>query len=147
MAHDAGKPLVADEVWLHKGATSAQGNVDASNQQGAINTYSLWEPLDVKFLAATREWAQKAGVPLISGLWSWQTLAYNTWPAELAAKPPPQILIQSDQLVSRPWPAAPSPTPVPPSWAADLAPTTLTRQHYSQVSRFDLEVFRERASS
>jgi len=97
LAHAAGKPLIADEVWLYKGTVSAQGGVADSNQQGAINTYSFWEPLDRTFIQATRQWADKAGVPLTSAFWSVQTLAYNTWTAGLAAEAPAQILLQGNK--------------------------------------------------
>jgi len=65
LAHDAGIPIVADEVGLYKGKTGA-GAIQAGNEQGARNCFSFWQPLDVKFVNATREWAAKSGVPLVS---------------------------------------------------------------------------------
>ena len=67
IAHDAGKPILADEIWLYKGTTTLSGSVAASNDQGALCTYSFWEPLDVRFMNAVRQWAAKAGVPSFRG--------------------------------------------------------------------------------
>ena len=101
VAHDAHLPLIADETWLYKGATSATGAVQASNQQGALNCYSFWEPLDVQFMRATREWAAKTGSPVDSGFWSWETLAYSTWSASLDAMSSPQIQAQNYAAAQR----------------------------------------------
>ncbi|MGO9876361.1 MAG: hypothetical protein ACLPVY_21515 [Acidimicrobiia bacterium] len=91
VAHDAGKPIIADEVWLYKGQTTASGSVQASNEQGALNCFSFWQPLDVQFIRATREWAQKTGSPLMSGFWSWEAFAYTPWTPLLDAQPSQQI--------------------------------------------------------
>jgi len=100
IAHAAGKPIIADEAWLYKGTTTAGGNVQASNQQGALNTYSFFEPLDVEFFRAARMWAEKAGSTILSGFWSWQTLAYLTWTPALDAMPAAQQLVLSDQAAA-----------------------------------------------
>jgi hypothetical protein len=97
IAHAAGKPLVADEVWLYKGTTTLSGSVAASNDQGALNTYSFWEPLDVRFVDAVREWATKAGVAFVSGFWSQLAFAYSTWSPALDAQPAAQQLASSSQ--------------------------------------------------
>ncbi len=97
IAHDAGKPLVADEIWLYKGLTTLSGSVAASNGQGALCTYSFWEPLDVRFMEAVRQWAVKAGVPFVSGFWSQLAFAYLTWSPALDAQPPGQQLTASMQ--------------------------------------------------
>ena len=97
IAHDAGKPLIADETWLYKGQPTISGGVAASNEQGALCTYSFWQPLDVRFFRATRQWATKAGVPLISGFWSQLAFAYLTWTPTLDAQPPAQQLAASTQ--------------------------------------------------
>ncbi len=95
VAHDAHLPIVADETWLYKGTTSATGSVAASNQQGALNCFSFWEPLDVEFVRATREWATKSGSPVVSGFWSWETFAYSTWTPSLDAKSSAQVQAQT----------------------------------------------------
>lgn len=95
IAHDAGKPLVADETWLYKGTTTLSGSVAASDDQGALCTYSFWEPLDVRFVDAVRQWAVKAGVPFVSGFWSQLAFAYSTWSPALDAQSPGQQLIAS----------------------------------------------------
>jgi hypothetical protein len=95
VAHNAGLPIIADEVWLYKGSATASGSVQASNEQGALNCFSFWEPLDVRFIRATREWATKTGSPLMSGFWSWLAFAYSTWTPALDAKSSPQIQAQN----------------------------------------------------
>ena len=95
VAHDANLPFIADEVWLYKGTTTAAGNVQASNGEGFLNTFSFWEPLDVRFMQATRQWAAKAGSTLLSGFWSWQTQAYLTWTPALDATPIARVLLDS----------------------------------------------------
>jgi len=95
VAHDAHLPIIADEVWLYKGHTTASGSVEASNEQGALNCFSFWEPLDVEFIHATREWADKVGSPVVSGFWSWEAFAYSKWTPQLDAQSSPQIQTQT----------------------------------------------------
>lgn len=90
LAHDAGKPIIADEVGLYKGKAGV-GAIQAGNEQGARNCFSFWQPLDVKFARATREWAAKTGTPLVSVFWSWQAFAYSTWSPALDALTSAQI--------------------------------------------------------
>jgi len=94
VAHDAHLPIIADEMCLYKGPTSSS-SVQASNEQGALNCFSFWEPLDVQFIRATREWADKVGSPLVSGFWSWEAFAYSTWTPQLDALSSPQIQTQT----------------------------------------------------
>ena len=105
LAHDAGKPMIADETWLYKGTTTASGNVQATNQQGSLNCFSFWEPLDVRFMQATREWATKAGILLVSGFWSNETLAYSTWTPQLDAESSLQIQAQTTAAAVAAMPA------------------------------------------
>jgi hypothetical protein len=85
LAHQVGKPLVADEVWLYKGSTTASDNVTASGQESKMDAYSFFEPLDQRFLAVTREWSQKADVAYASPFWSMQLFSYVTWTPQLEA--------------------------------------------------------------
>jgi hypothetical protein len=97
VAHDAHLPIIADEAWLYKGTTTASGSVQSSNEQGTLNCFSFWEPLDVQFIHATREWAARTGSPLVSGFWSWEAFAYSTWTPQLDAESSTQIQAQTYQ--------------------------------------------------
>ena len=95
IAHNAHLPIIADEIWLYKGTATGSGSVQASNEQGALNCFSFWEPLDTQFVRATCEWAAKVGSPLVSGFWSWEAFAYSTWTPQLDAQSSPQIQAQN----------------------------------------------------
>jgi len=88
LAHSVHKPLVVDEVGLYKGVPTAGGNVSQSSNEGRVDAYSFWQPLDQRFLAITRLWAQKAGVSFASVFWSDQLFAYVPWSPQLEAAPP-----------------------------------------------------------
>ena len=100
LAHQVGKPLVADEVWLYKGSTTASGNVTASGQESKMAAYSFFEPLDQRFLAITREWSQKADVAYTSPFWSMQLFSYVTWTPQLEAGTVDGTLALLDQAAS-----------------------------------------------
>jgi hypothetical protein len=97
LAHQVGKPLVADEVWLYKGTTTASANVTASGQESRLDAYSFFGPFDQRFLAITREWSQKADVAFASPFWSMQLFTYVTWTPELEAGTVDETLARLDQ--------------------------------------------------
>ena len=96
IAHNAHRPLITDEVWLFKGPATG-GTIQSANEQGALNCFSFWQPLDVQFIRATRKWAAKSGSPVVSGFWSWQAFAYSPWTPTLDARSSSQIQAQTDQ--------------------------------------------------
>ncbi len=100
LAHQVGKPLVADEVWLYKGSTTASGNVTASGQESKMDAFSFFEPLDERFLAITREWSQKADVAFASPFWSMQLFSYVTWTPQLEAGTATATLAVLDQAAA-----------------------------------------------
>ena len=81
-------------MWLYKGKAGS-GTVQAANEQGALNCFSFWQPLDVQFIQATRKWAAKSGAPFVSGFWSWEAFAYSTWSPTLDRETSPQIQSQT----------------------------------------------------
>jgi hypothetical protein len=86
------KPLVADEVWLYKSAAPGIGTTaGAAEQVFRQDTFSFWEPLDARFLAATATWARKAGAVFVSAFWSWQFFTYLTWTPALDLASYPQL--------------------------------------------------------
>jgi hypothetical protein len=97
LAHRVGKPIVADEVWLYKGSTTASGNVAASGDESKLDAYSFFEPLDARFLSITREWATKADVAFASPFWSSQLFSYVNWTPELDAGGVDQTLALLDR--------------------------------------------------
>jgi hypothetical protein len=101
IAKRAGKPLVADEMWLYKAVPTLSGGVGASSQEGALATYSFWEPLDVRFMRAVRQWATKAGVAFVSGFWSQLAFAYVTWTAAAGSRPAAQQVAASAQAAGQ----------------------------------------------
>lgn len=101
VAHAAHKPLVVDEVGLYKGTPTAGGNVSQSSNEGRVDAYSFWEPLDQRFLSITRQWSQKADVAFTSVFWSNQLFAYATWTPQLEAAPPGQTLTALDEEAAR----------------------------------------------
>jgi hypothetical protein len=100
IAHTTHKPLVVDEVGLYKGTPTAGGNVEQSSNEGRVDAYSFWQPLDQRFLSITRLWAQKADVAYASVFWSNQLFAYATWTPQLESAPPQQTLAALDQAAA-----------------------------------------------
>lgn len=102
VARRAGKPLVADEVWLYKSAEPGiAGGASALEQVFRQDMFSFWEPLDARFLATTATWARKAGAVYVSAFWSWQFLTYMTWTPALDLAPYPQLTSAFARTVTR----------------------------------------------
>ncbi|MGZ4682938.1 MAG: hypothetical protein ACXV8G_10815, partial [Acidimicrobiales bacterium] len=86
IAHDAGKPLVIDELWLYKTDAPAGANgVALAAGENQLNQFSFWQPLDVDFLSATERWAASAGVVYESAFRSTNLFTYLTWTPQLDA--------------------------------------------------------------
>jgi hypothetical protein len=100
LAHQVHKPLVADEVWLYKGTTTATGNVTASGNESKLDAYSFFEPLDERFLTITRQWSMKADVAYTSPFWSMQLFSFVTWTPQLEAGSANQALALLDQAAA-----------------------------------------------
>ena len=100
IARRAGKPLVADEVWLYKTADLGIGG-GAPEQVFRQDMFSFWEPLDARFLAATATWARRAGAAYVSAFWSWQFFTYLTWTPTLDLAPYPQLTSAFGRTVTR----------------------------------------------
>lgn len=82
LARGAGKPIVADEVYLYKVASPTQAAPAASDRTFRLDAFSFFEPLDIRFLDITGEWARKAGVSFVSAYWSSQFFSYLPWTPE-----------------------------------------------------------------
>jgi len=97
IAHQAGKPIVADELWLYKTETTAGANVDNAQTDSMLDMFSFFAPLDQRFLSITREWAGKAGVAYASAFWSAQLLTYLAWTPALDVAPYQQVQAALDE--------------------------------------------------
>ena len=82
LAHQAGKPIVADEVWLYK-TTTPNSAPTASTAVMRLDNFSFFEPLDARFLAITGQWARKAGAAYVSAFWGSHFFAYVDWTPQL----------------------------------------------------------------
>jgi hypothetical protein len=100
LAHRVHKPVVADEVWLYKGTANGSTSVTSSGEEAKHDAYSFFEPLDVRFLAITREWSTKANVAFASAFWSDQLFGYVTWTPTLEAGSVSQTLAQLDLVAA-----------------------------------------------
>jgi hypothetical protein len=101
IAKRTGKPLIVDEMWLYKAIPTLSGGVAASSREGALATYSFWEPLDVRFVRAVRQWATKAGVAFVSGFWSQLAFAYVPWTVSADSRPAAQQVAASTQAAGQ----------------------------------------------
>jgi hypothetical protein len=66
-----------------------------------LDNFSFFEPLDVRFLTITAQWAKKAGVVYVSHYWVGQFFAYLTWTPDLDAAPYRTLTEQANQAISR----------------------------------------------
>ncbi len=85
-ARGAHKPLVMDETWLNKPTATA-----ASGPQGApdalkLKSYSFWEPLDERYVAAMERYVRADGFSYVSFFDGARAFfSYLTWSPSLAS--------------------------------------------------------------
>ncbi len=91
LAHAAGKPLVADEVGLYKTDGSDLTTPATADTAFRRDSFSFFEPLDVRFAAVTAAWAEKSGVSYVSPYWAGQFFSYIDWTPALDAAPYAQL--------------------------------------------------------
>jgi hypothetical protein len=91
LAHAAGKPLVADEVGLYKTEGSDQTTPATADTSFRRDSFSFFEPLDIRFAAVTATWAEKSGVSYVSPYWAGQFFSYIDWTPALDAAPYAQL--------------------------------------------------------
>jgi hypothetical protein len=91
LAHESGKPIVADEVGLYKADASDQSTPATADAVFRRDAFSFFEPLDVRFATITSEWARKEGVAFVSPYWTGEFFTYIGWTPELDAMPYPQL--------------------------------------------------------
>jgi hypothetical protein len=91
LAHNAGKPIVADEVGLYKTDGSDQTTPATADTTFRRDSFSFFEPLDTRFAQITSAWAEKSGVAYVSPYWAGQLFSYIDWTPALDAAPYPQL--------------------------------------------------------
>ncbi|MDQ6696466.1 MAG: hypothetical protein M3Z46_03295 [Actinomycetota bacterium] len=117
LARRAHKPIVADEIGLYKTDTAGAGAATADSVY-RLDAFSFFEPLDVRFLTITAEWAKKAAVAYVSPFWAGQFFAYIKWTPALDKEPFAALSRTSNAAIAkafgadlltrygRTWPAA-----------------------------------------
>jgi hypothetical protein len=86
-AHAADKPLVMTECWLYT-LTSGDSpifGVTAAPEEQAVTTYSFWEPLVSRFLAAMVRYTRANGFLMVSPTSVLNLFAYQTWTPALGS--------------------------------------------------------------
>lgn len=86
LAQRAHKPIVADEIGLYKTDTTGAGAATADSVY-RLDAFSFFEPLDVRFVTITAQWAKKAAVAYVSPFWAGQFFAYIKWTPALDRAP------------------------------------------------------------
>lgn len=79
-----GKRAIVDEMWLYKTMQPNGGsNVAATAQVFRLDGYSLWAPLDQKFIHMVANLAQATDIEFISSFWSNHFFAYLDYAPDL----------------------------------------------------------------
>jgi hypothetical protein len=98
LARAAKIPIVADEVGLYKTDGTDPATAATADKIFRLDNFSFFEPLDVRFVKITAEWAKKAGVRYVSEYWAGQFFSYLTWT--------PQLDVANHQMLTRAFNAA-----------------------------------------
>jgi len=76
LSEEYNKPIVIDEMWLHKSVMNEGHNFDTDAQISARNLYSFWIPLDEEFLQLMSKYAQVYDVAYLSPFEATNLFAY-----------------------------------------------------------------------
>jgi hypothetical protein len=101
LAHAAGKPIVMDETWLYKTDDLRSATPATSDRVFRLDSFSFFEPLDVRFLEITAAWARKAGAAYVSPFWAGQFFSYVDWTPALDVAPFATLNQAFDEQVRR----------------------------------------------
>ncbi len=100
IAAAAHRPIVADEVGLYKTDHAATSTAATADSVYRLDSFSFFEPLDIRFLAITDQWARKANVGYLSPFWVGQFFAYVSWSPSLDALPYAALVRTTNAAVS-----------------------------------------------
>ena len=81
------KPIVIDEMWLHKSVTNEGGGFAGDAKISARNIYGFWVPLDEKFFGVMSKYAQVYDVAFISPFEGSFFFAYLNYSSSTAQVP------------------------------------------------------------
>ena len=76
LSKEHGKPIVIDEMWLHKSTMTEGHNFATDAAISARNLYAFWIPLDEKFLAFMSKYSQVYNVAYLSPFEATNFFAY-----------------------------------------------------------------------
>ena len=76
---------MADEVGFYKTDEAGQSGTATADAIYRLDRFSFFEPLDIRFITITAEWAKKAGAAYLSPFWSGELFAYLPWTPALDA--------------------------------------------------------------
>jgi hypothetical protein len=87
LSKEYNKPIVIDEMWLHK-STMTEGHSFATDAEiSARNMYAFWIPLDEKFLEVMSKYAQVYNVAYLSAFEGTYFFAYLNYTSSSATVP------------------------------------------------------------
>lgn len=102
LAHQSGKRVILDEMWLYKTNTpEPMMGIAAEPEIERLNTYSFWSPLDQKFLATVARVAHAKNIDYVSAFWSTAFFAYLEYDPKLQTLPYKQVLAQWNSAATR----------------------------------------------
>ena len=87
LSQEYGKPIVIDEMWLHKSTMNEGHNFATDAQISARNMYAFWIPLDEKFLEVMSKYAQVYNVGFLSPFEANYFFAYLDYNSNSASVP------------------------------------------------------------
>jgi hypothetical protein len=87
LSQEYGKPIVIDEMWLHKSTMTEGHNFATDAEISARNMYAFWIPLDEKFLDVMSKYAQVYNVAFLSPFEANYFFAYLDYNSNSASVP------------------------------------------------------------
>ena len=87
LSEEYGKPIVIDEMWLHKSTMTEGHNFATDAEISARNLYAFWIPLDEKFLEVMSKYSQVYNVAYLSPFEGTNFFAYLDYTSASANVP------------------------------------------------------------
>jgi hypothetical protein len=87
LSEEYGKPIIIDEMWLHKSTMTEGHNFATDAEISARNLYGFWIPLDEKFLEVMSKYSQVYNVVYISPFEATYFFAYLDYTSTTANIP------------------------------------------------------------
>jgi hypothetical protein len=87
LSEEYGKPIIIDEMWLHKSTMTEGHNFATDAEISARNLYAFWIPLDEKFLEVMSKYSQVYNVAYLSPFEATNFFAYLDYTSASANVP------------------------------------------------------------